>query len=135
MNGLNLTVRVSYNLSALGQKAALLAGRCARAQVSEEMPLTDAAQLADVDIYMDGSLYLDATKLYFDAPPDTLADLLAAWLPYDMAERAKSHEAAAQQEGEELDHRRRVLALSEDYWRGVRTVGAREAGGPGGPGL
>jgi hypothetical protein len=83
------------------------------------MPLTDAAQLADVDICTDGSLYLDATGLYFDAPPDTLTDLLAVWLLYDAAERVKSHEAHQRRDKEELDHRLRVLELVEAYRAGV----------------
>lgn len=87
------TVNVTYRLSAAGQKAALIAGRCASQIVTEPMQLDDPALLDSVAIGSEGSLSLDVrccqryvyaglgipADLAFDAPPATLAEIVSAW--------------------------------------------------------
>ena len=93
----NMNVNVTYQLSAAGQRAALIAGRCASKTVTESMELTDLALLDDLNIAADGSLSFDATKRHIpadsyifstmemDAPPATLAEVLAAYAAYRAA--------------------------------------------------
>lgn len=100
---MNQNVKVTYNLSQAGQRAALLAGKTATATVTVLMILDDAELLDAVTIGTDGSLSLDASKKYvsntgrfysapaFDAPPETLADVIAALKT--VREKAAANEA------------------------------------------
>src|ERR1035438_1757992 len=103
---MNQNVTVTYTLSQAGQRVALLAGKTATATVTEIMVLDDPAMLDAVQIGTDGSLSLNASKQYisdigrfysaplFDAPPETLADVIAAVKAV--------REKAATQEAEEM---------------------------------
>lgn len=95
-----MNVTVKYNLSAAGQRAALLAGRCASATVTETMPLEDTSLLDQLTIAADGALSFPALgghiygfpAMVLDAPPATVAELIQAYAAY----RAHVDEQAAQ---------------------------------------
>ena len=111
-------VNVTYNLSAAGQKAALIAGRCASATVTETMTLEDPALIEALAIGADGSLSLDArwspgmqwgpseSHLSLGVPPASLSHLIfayrshcAAWKTACAVKEAK--ELAAKQAAEQ----------------------------------
>ena len=113
---MNQTVTVTYNLSAVGQKAALLAGRTATQVVTETMTLEDAALLDHVSISAAGELIFDTSKQYnapnnwegerlvFDAPPADLPALVTAYqelkgrVAATAAEKEAKRKAAAEAE-------------------------------------
>lgn len=122
---MNQNVKVTYNLSAAGQKAALIAGRNASQTVTETMTLEDAALLDKVTIGADGSLSLDASKSFWrgqtytalalDVPPLTLAEVLAAQVAYIAAIDAKLDAERIVREAKEAEEKRaRDLKLAHD---------------------
>lgn len=82
---LNIAVQVKYNLSAAGQKAALLAGLPATREVKTTMTLTDPAHVEYISIQSDGTTTLDAYAptalsreiIAFDAPPQSIDEIVA----------------------------------------------------------
>ena len=107
-----MTVTVSYRLTSVGQRAALIAGRPSTEQVTENMQFSDMSYLDAIQIDAQGKLSLDAmkvdyitTSIRFDAPP-TLGELIAA-----VAEEKATRAAKAKlrlQETEEADRQRKA---------------------------
>lgn len=116
-----MNVTVKYNLSQAGQKAAIIAGKPATAQVSEVMQFDDAALIDRMTILPDGSMQFDATRtgniwaatsktLYMDAPPADLASLIAAW----DAQMAVNNIAAEQREREIKEREERTATAARE---------------------
>lgn len=112
---MTMNVTVKYNLSAAGQRAALLAGRCASATVTETLPLEDTSLLDQLTIAPDGSLSFDATctrilggplwtstDLRLDAPPATVAEIIAAYTAYRAHVDEQAVQVAAERAAKEV---------------------------------
>jgi hypothetical protein len=91
-----MTVTVSYRLSVAGQRAALIAGKPATDQVTEDMEFSDMSYLDAIHIDAQGKLSLNtvvvnyiSTGIRFDAPP-TLAELIAAFVEEKATQVAKA---------------------------------------------
>ena len=121
-------VNVTYLLSAAGQKAALIAGRCASATVTETMTLEDPALLESLTIGEDGSLSLEArwspgmqwgpsqSRLTLDAPPATLTDLVASYRAHCTAwQAACAAEQAAKLAAKQAAEAATAAQLAQDF--------------------
>ncbi len=126
----NLNVKVTYRLSADGQRAALLAGRPAGSTVCEMMPLTDTAMIAALSIASDGSLSLDASPypnwdvrqaLYFDVPPAGLSEVVEAYRAHQSANQARAAEIATEHARKQTEQ---ALAAQQAIERDAPAVAA-----------
>ncbi len=118
---MNVTMR--YRLSDAGQRAALLAGRPATAQVVETMETTPTAELlAACQITPAGSAELVAETyryetLHLDAPPESVEHLARLWEAHQAAvvagEEARAADAKRQKEEREAAHLAAIEAARE----------------------
>jgi len=121
------TVKVTYRLSAAGQKAALLAGRPASELITDSLPL-DPAVIDLINIAQDGSLSYNASASIYSARGYSAGHLALDESPASLAALVAAHQAlVARVKAEDDAYRAKQQAEDEERKRKAAETLARES--------